>query len=726
MKVGQALTFVNTGEIVTVKLPDGTNIVALAGNVINSSKVLLAGGYAWSETSPLNVLQSTELHRYEDRIREEDEDVAILPFQVLFLSDEGVWLGGDRPQVLITNYELPVTNGGINNLGNLDFLAVWEQEDCNVIQTKNFSSLINSIASSFCPLPSAFWIGAGILTTEIQRAEVPEVNPVVVETGESWPTGAKVPPYPIFYSPNADRQGTKRETKITEDGLYNYSQQEQWDYQQIATGGSPNQDPFTAILPLCDFTTSGTTYAAEFARHTQFDYSQTITESFLGDVRVWWNNRSYVTTRVENYDETYTLVQSPASFLSTTYYACTEIYSIPGFPGFGLYQWIGGSTYAQFTGETTTITRSYTKTVNEELEHPISQVELRVTSYNLSEEYNENSTLIYPSENWTLPQGVYGYDFEVQGQEQKTISHNTDTVEKKSEPLLLSISGVEALFFEQQDDTLNQKLEQKTSSISKILRDNTTGALVPSSWTVTTIIDKVEARHLVYTDGNNVFHLPIDTSFHFTVNNSRYSPGLGRFTLLREDGTPITQGSLQYFTHYREEKNRITNSIEYYDTVGNNIPFWYDLVDRLVFVLALERRYTGTIVDVDYDDNPNPDLEIDIIRTINSITLELISEEDYPMAEPNTYEIYPQDNATSRIFKLLNSDERNYCNLVGNTIYYSKSVLTRLDAVEQTAEVFQVLNDSIVQLNSETGGFVPVSGSDRVLGISYRPVGTRL
>ncbi len=160
--------------------------------------------------------------------------------------------------------------------------------------------------------------------------------------------------------------------------------------------------------------------------------------------------------------------------------------------------------------------------------------------------------------------------------------------------------------------------------------------------------------------------------------------------------------------------------------MGNNIPFWYDLVDRLVFVLALERRYTGTIVDVDYDDNPNPDLEIDIIRTINSITLELISEEDYPMAEPNTYEVYPQDNATSRIFKLLNSDERNYCNLVGNTIYYSKSVLTRLDAVEQTAEVFQVLNDSIVQLNSETGGFVPVSGSDRVLGISYRPYGTRL
>ena len=102
--------------------------------------------------------------------------------------------------------------------------------------------------------------------------------------------------------------------------------------------------------------------------------------------------------------------------------------------------------------------------------------------------------------------------------------------------------------------------------------------------------------------------------------------------------------------------------------------------------------------------------------------MQLISVEDYPMTEPDRYELYPQDDATRRVFNILNSDGRNYCNLVGNFIYYAKNVVTRLEQSQQTAEVFQILDDKIIQLEPETGTFIPVSGSEEVLGISYYPL----
>ncbi|MDJ0689225.1 MAG: hypothetical protein QNJ41_12010 [Xenococcaceae cyanobacterium MO_188.B32] len=739
MKIGEALDLGNTGELITVKLPNGRHIIAIAGNVINSTKVLVAGGYALCETSPEKVLEFLAAQRFEDFPQEEEEEeVVILPFQVLFISEEAVWLGGDRSQLQLTDYLLQLTTGGINNLGQLSFLAVWEQSDCNIIQNKDFAPTINVVNEDYCPLPAAFWIGSGILTTPIQREEIPEIEPVVVETGSTLPPWVKIPPYPVFFLPDNTRVGTKTETKVQarsqagetpagspdETGKYNYSQREEWDYRQASVGGSPNQDPYTAILPACDFFTSGTTYAANFDRNTRFDYSKTITEAFLGDIRVWWNNQPYVTTRNENYDETYTLEQTPALFQATTYYACQTI--SPGIPGFeaftGVYQWVGGSTFANFTGETTTVTRSYTKIISEELNRPVNRVELRITNYELREEYNETSVLVYPSENWTLPQGVYGYDFEVQGEETKTITHDLDTLNEEVSPLLLSGAGVEAVLLSQKLEVRSQKLENKTSSISKILRDNTTSALIPSNWMIVTNVERVYEQHMLYLDGESSFALPIDRSFHIVVDDSRFTPDLGYFTLQKEEGASLLLSSLEYITAYREEKNRITNTTDYYEVEKTAIPFWENLEGNPVYLLANNLRYTGVITSLDYEDNPHPDLEIDVIRTVHSITMQLISVEDYPMTEPDRYELYPQDDATRRVFNILNSDGRNYCNLVGNFIYYAKNVVTRLEQSQQTAEVFQILDDKIIQLEPETGTFIPVSGSEEVLGISYYPL----
>ncbi len=55
MQFGESLSFGNVGEYVTVKLADGRTVMAIAGNVINSSKVLVIGDYAWSETSPQQI-----------------------------------------------------------------------------------------------------------------------------------------------------------------------------------------------------------------------------------------------------------------------------------------------------------------------------------------------------------------------------------------------------------------------------------------------------------------------------------------------------------------------------------------------------------------------------------------------------------------------------------------------------------------------------------------------
>lgn len=60
MQIGQAQDFGNAGDRIVVKLPSGKTIEAIAANAINSSKVLVAGGYVWSETSPILVLSRTD------------------------------------------------------------------------------------------------------------------------------------------------------------------------------------------------------------------------------------------------------------------------------------------------------------------------------------------------------------------------------------------------------------------------------------------------------------------------------------------------------------------------------------------------------------------------------------------------------------------------------------------------------------------------------------------
>ena len=104
--LGTALSYGNTDDRITVKLSNGQTVQAIAANVINSSRVLvLKEGqkyYAWGETPPQKVLRNSEGVQIVPIVQEEEEEIiAVLPFQVLFTPN--AQLGGDRNQLNLYN-----------------------------------------------------------------------------------------------------------------------------------------------------------------------------------------------------------------------------------------------------------------------------------------------------------------------------------------------------------------------------------------------------------------------------------------------------------------------------------------------------------------------------------------------------------------------------------------------------------------------------------------------
>ena len=728
MQIGEALNFGNPNEIITVRLKNGSQISAIAANVINSTKVLVAGNRVWSETSPQNVLDLVSIRKIvEDKTEQEEELTQVfLPFQVLFIDPElGVGLGGDRPQINLDDFQGSIIIGGINNLGSKQFLSVWEREDCNIIVNKNLSPSFNQLPEDFCPLPEALWLGAGYLTTPLLRAETPETTPIIEETGEALPSFVDIPPYPIYINPTAVREGTRIESRQTDDGKYKFFQEESWDYVHATrgnSGGTPDPSYVAGGFTGNCYGGAGIAFVYDFYRDTSFDYSKKLNWSAELDVQIWWNNRAYTGTRKETYSETQTLAQTPA--LMNAFYSiyCQILFAGSFGTGFGV--WRTGTVRSFFTGEEIVTKRDYTRTVDEQLVHPVTLAQTVINLEKSQENYTETATLTMPKANWVVPSGVYGYDYEVEGEEIKTSQKLTDINMRNYQPLLLSGNGNQSLYLAEAKTSKVTVEEYKQSPVKKIMRNYTTYPVIQKNWIITTIAQIEETRELRFTDNTTTFALPLDNSFYFSSSRSLSAPSLGQFTLQNDDDTPIFSGSIQYIKSYIEVEDKShphDHFKTYSDVVTEAIPFWENIVGNLVYVSTGERRFTGTITGIDYEDNPNPELEIDIIRSINSLTISLVREEEYTGGNPNSLEVYPQDNLSQRIYGILNSSDRNYCNLVNSTIYYSKSVASRLEQNQQSTEVYQIVGDRIIQLPNQGGGFIPVEDSSRVLGISYFP-----
>ena len=86
---------------------------------------------------------------------------------------------------------------------------------------------------------------------------------------------------------------------------------------------------------------------------------------------------------------------------------------------------------------------------------------------------------------------------------------------------------------------------------------------------------------------------------------------------------------------------------------------------------------------------------------------------------PGEILVVPQENLSVLLRdRLLSEENKKYCNLVGDLLYFAKSVESQIEVTEQTTEVYSI-GFTVTQEARLTGAFVPVTGVDKVLGISY-------
>ncbi len=102
MQIGESLSYGNVGEYITVKLADGRTVMAIAGNVINSSKVLVIGDYAWSETSPQQISRSiVEVFRSKDTPAIVIEEIGVSSHISLIMYNNTIYLGLYREEPIL-------------------------------------------------------------------------------------------------------------------------------------------------------------------------------------------------------------------------------------------------------------------------------------------------------------------------------------------------------------------------------------------------------------------------------------------------------------------------------------------------------------------------------------------------------------------------------------------------------------------------------------------------
>ncbi len=716
--IGIAITYGNTGSRLSIRLSNGTVIQAIAANVVNSSKVLvLKEGqtyHAWGETPPLEILN----HRSGVKVipkEQKEAEITILPFQVLFTPN--IQLGGDRNQIQI--YNLTPSVAGINNLGGQKYVAVWLAEN-QIIVDRDGSQLFLLSPN----ISSYHWLGNGILTANIYPAP-PIEDLTVVTTGQSLPSDFDIPLYPVFFQRSFnERVGIK--TQQQQDEGYNYIQTEIYNYRNQKTGDAPNPTPTIFDLnAVCNFTTSGAFETQVYQRDTKTDYVKTISQILDKPVQVWFNNSAYEGARTESYTETYDYQASSALFVSSTSFQCRLI---AGDPVFGFYQWQETSnTQANWSGETTVTNRNYTNTIDEpDWDRPITPNYFRTQRHIRRETYTENTTYSVPSNSWAVPVGSF-FLFETPGTEERAIAQNITEDKITPNPLLISGDGNSVLFVET-IETLTQQLSGvSTRDIPKFLYNNTTEVPNTTSELETTIVNKTEDSNfwLYFNEegfGIKLFEIKLDDSWLFSVNTNR-TLGLGVITISNDDNTSILESKINKAIAYRKEEDKVNGNIEYFDQEIVTIPWWDSIEFRPIYAITADKRYRGVLLSYSYQDTEDEELPIETVRSVTSITLDLEEVENYPSGLVETREILiiPQDNCSILLRDfLLNDENKKYCNLVGNFLYFAKSVKDNLEQTEQVTEVYAV-GETVTQETPETGVFVPISGESEVLGISYFP-----
>ncbi len=704
---------------IAVDLPNGKSVNAIAGNEINTNDIYVVKVgveyYVFANEPPHHRYSSRTAKRY---IPETEVEVIpdLLPFQVLFAPTVG--LGGDRNEITLSLFDSVVV-GGINNLGNQEYLAVWLQDQ--IIQDNNgaqlplgFPALFNEIAPS--------WIGNGLLSA-IAIPQFPEVNLTESVVGDSIPFFLRIPLYDVVIAPPSyDILGIT--TNIQVENGYEYNKVEDYLLQNLISGNSIRPSPAPNEIPItCGALNAGQSETFVYERNNKADYELTIDENLSGPVQVQLNNQTFASDRTENYNETYTYKLNPSLFISGTTFFCQNF--TPGNP-FGIFDWVPtGNTIASWTGETSTIDRDYTRSITEEeWQRPVSLNFSRTQKHLRTEVGTEDTTYIIDSESWNIPASAFGFQYEVTGIETQNITVNITEDKIYPTTKLISGDGTAVLFTEEIKTLTSNFVSDRDRSIRKFLADNAHD--IPSTTShleTTTVANDIESESFYLAIGDNVTQIETSSSWLFSVI-SDMQLSVGNFTLVNDNGDPVFAGNLFNITQYTKVEDKVNESITYNNVLSAEKEFWATIQGSLVYIQYQGSRATGIVSSIDLQDEPDLNFAIQTIRTINSIAVQITAIEPYPqgLAEDGEILIYPVANCSVLLCdRVLNDQNKIHANLVNDTLYFSKSVIFDPSQVEQSAQVF-LLGSIVTQEEVETGAFIPLSEPENILGTSYFPV----
>ena len=431
MELGTVIQGSNPGDRVVVKIGD-REISLIAGNQIIGGAVFISEDMAWSTDAMSIVLQQREIFA---TVPEEDAEIEVilLPFQVLFFTP--ISLGGDRAQLNLA--AATGTVGGINNLGDREYLAVW----LDSVITIDSNGSITLLAIPAGRIPTDYrWLGYGKLTTNLIRIE-PTASLTVSETGTflpadalssftiselvtPWddyfidfvtsPTSRRISDYPRFNTPNFNSSSGTYEAEQFETN-YTFQDLQNWDYSNTFSGNTntPTPSPFD-INSLCNATVAGAFETRDYNRSSSLQYQQQLSKVNNLDNQIYWNNELFEGDRNENYNSDFSIVRTESLFTSLSNFFCAN----QGSPSFPFYTWEGSNTFASWSGETTTITHQINHTISETFDRPFILGATLTHSYNLTENTLETTIYEVPAETWNTPSGFFfGFQFPVDGTE---------------------------------------------------------------------------------------------------------------------------------------------------------------------------------------------------------------------------------------------------------------------------------------------------------------------
>lgn len=750
---GVVLSYGNTGQEITVLLRDGENVQAIAKHDINNGFVSLLydpdlNEYsAYVATPDIPVL--THIEGVQSFPSPESPEIPpdVLPFQVLFFAGDevsNVQLGGDRPQEVLAGSGT-VLKGGISNRGNLEYVAVWLEEP--TISRSDNGLLLQEpavINEDFYT-----WVGSGYLNANLYPV-TPEENFNIEVIGDPLviPFGAgeisfrpPLYPRPAPYLISVRNEGVTNTTQI--EGDYSYSRVEDYDYKTV-NGGTSGLDPSPAFpSTFCGFGVSFTVLT--FTRESGMNYESTIDIINDSQVQTVFNNLVFGGPRLEFYIENFDYTQTssinpgdPANtapkFSTVSSFDCVEFAP-------GVYLWTpSANRIGIFRGEDHITSISKVRVIDEpEWDKPITLVFTRKQKHLLKEDISEDVLLSFPEETWSINPFDSTFEYPVQGIEIKDII--TSYTEERFTPiaLLAAADNSAALFTEKEEirkftiDDHAKTPYTKYNDIDIILPDSLVDPMevVNEDYVhdiVTTVVDQKDIDKFYLALGTELTEISLDDSWFFKIVTDNIIDG-GLETLSNDDATPIFSGNLNRITSYIENRDVIgvtlgvPNAIFYPEVEEEQIAFWGLIDGAQVYIVQGNTRYRAEVLSVTSVDTEQEDLAIQKIRTINEIMVQITAQEEYPfgLAEEGEIIVYPIANCSRLLYDhILGTDNRIFANIVGNIVYFSKSVTQDYSLGSQRAEVFTITN-VVTQEAPVTGAFTPITGVEVPLGISYSP-----